>query len=184
MNRKSKLLPIHIYGDKVLRQKALPVMEITNEIKKFVLNLIFTMYERDGLGLAAPQVGKSLKIFVCDPQWSKTDIKKPLVLINPEILYAEGEQVNEEGCLSIPEIYEKVKRFKSIKMKALDLEGQEVIHEGEDLFAVVMQHENDHLNGVMFIDHIPSIRKMIIKKKLKDLSKTTDSEGNNISHDL
>lgn len=183
MTRKAKLLPIHVFGDKVLRVKAEPVTEITKEIKSFVQDLTYTMYERDGLGLAAPQVGKSIRIFVCDPQWSKTEVKKPLVFINPEIVYADGEQINEEGCLSVPDIFEKVKRFKTIKMKALDLEGNEVIHEGEELFAIVMQHEFDHLNGVLFIDLIPTIRKMVNKKRLKDIEKTTDSEGNNIIYD-
>ncbi|MBP7563494.1 MAG: peptide deformylase [Candidatus Cloacimonetes bacterium] len=183
MNRKAKLLDIHIYGDKVLREKAKPVESLTQEIKDFIDDLTYTMYERDGVGLAAPQVGISLRIFVCDPEWSKTEKKNPLVLINPKFMDMEGDTTYEEGCLSIPGIYEKVKRYSKVKISAYNENWEEKIYEADDLFSIVLQHENDHLDGILFTDKIPQLRKLIIKKQLKLIESSTDENGKNIKND-
>ncbi|HOE90524.1 MAG TPA: peptide deformylase [Candidatus Cloacimonadota bacterium] len=183
MNRKPKILPIRIYGDKVLSQKAEPVEQITPEIAEFIEDLTHTMYEKDGVGLAAPQVGVSLRIFVVDTKWTTEDKRKPLVFINPEFITMEESETNEEGCLSFPNIFEKVTRFKYVKIKARNEKWEEVIYEGEELFAIALQHEYDHLNGVFFIDKIPQIRKLIIRKQLKELESTTEENGINIRND-
>lgn len=183
MTRKSKVLDIHVIGDKILTLKAKPVEEIDEDIKNLVNNMIHTMYEKDGVGLAAPQVGRSIRIFVCDPEWSRTDKKNPIILINPEFIDMEGETTGEEGCISVPGIYEKVKRFDQVTIKSLDINGKEQIYEASEFFAVVLQHEYDHLDGILFVDKIPQIRKMIIKKKLKELQSTTDENGVNLRHD-
>jgi peptide deformylase len=184
MTRKPKLLDIHLAGDKCLIEKAKPVQDISPEIKNLVNDMILTMYEKDGVGLAAPQVGKSLRIFVCDPDWSKTDVKNPLIIINPEFLNIEGEQSSDEGCLSVPGIFEKVKRFDKVTLKYLDLHGKEQIIEAEGFFAVVLQHEYDHLDGILFIDKIPKIRQLVIKKKVNLIKSSTDENGENIRHDI
>ena len=159
-----KLLPIHIYGDKVLRQRAKEVEQLTDDIKLFINDLTHTMYIRDGVGLAAPQVGVSLRIFVIDTEWFKTDEKNPKVFINPQIIDMEDEEINEEGCLSLPNIFENVKRYKSIKIKALNENWEEVEYYAQGFLSVAIQHEFDHLNGVLFVDKIQQIRKLIIKR--------------------
>lgn len=184
MTKKAKILDIRMYGDKILREKSKPVEEITPEIREFVNDLIHTMYEKDGVGLAANQVGVALRIFVCDPEWSKTEKKNPLILINPEFTNMEGETTYEEGCLSLPGIYEKVKRFENVTIKAMDLNGHLQTYHAEDLFAIVLQHEFDHLDGIMFVDKIPQLRKLIIKKTLKLIESSTDEHGVNIRHDF
>ena len=180
--RKPKLLPIRIYGDKVLRQIAKPVEKIDNEILDFAADLTHTMYEKDGLGLAAPQVGVSLRMFVVDPFWGGEENrkKKPYVIINPRFISFEGEVEKEEGCLSIPEIFEKVKRAEKVVMEAMNLKGEVLRYKASDLFARVLQHEYDHLEGILFVDKISKIRKLMISKKLKQLESGTDENGVNI----
>ena len=180
--KKPKLLPIRIIGDKVLRQKAKPIEKIDDELLDFAADLTYTMYEKDGIGLAAPQVGKSIRMFVVDPFWGgeEENKKKPYVLINPKFISFEDEDEAEEGCLSIPGIFEKVVRAKKVVLEAMNLKGQILKYEVSDLFARVIQHENDHLNGILFIDKIPKLRRIMIAKKLKNLMKTTDENGVNI----
>lgn len=180
--KKPKLLPIRIIGDKVLRQVAKPVEKIDDELLDFAADLTYTMYEKDGLGLAAPQVGKSIRMFVVDPFWGgeKESKKKPYVLINPKFISFQDEDEADEGCLSIPGIFEKVVRAKKVVLEAMNLKGQILHYEISDMFARVVQHENDHLNGILFIDKINKLRKLMIAKKLKELKKTTDENGVNI----
>ncbi|MBL7149256.1 MAG: peptide deformylase [Candidatus Cloacimonetes bacterium] len=179
--KKPDLLPIRIYGDKTLRKIAEPVAEITPEIEDFINDLVHTMYEKDGVGLAAPQVGRSLRIFVVDPFWFREGGEKnPKVLVNPEFLEFEGQIELEEGCLSLPEIYEKVMRARKVIIKGLNENGEKVHYETEGLFARAVQHENDHLDGILFTDKVPKLKKILLRKKLNELKSTTDENGINI----
>lgn len=181
MKRKRKKLPIRIIGDKVLRKKAKPIEKFDEDVKILIEDMIHTMYENDGIGLAAPQVGKSLRIFIVDPTWGHEGEKKnPRVYVNPEFVEFSGQETGEEGCLSIPDIFEKVKRAEVVKIKALDKNGIEFIHKADGLFARSLQHEYDHLHGILFTDKVPKLRKIFLKKKLNELKNNTDEKGNNI----
>ncbi len=181
--RKNNLLPIRIIGDKVLSSKAEPVEKITNEIKDFVNDLIYTMYERDGVGLAAPQVGKSLRIFVVDTTWTETGKKNPIVCINPKFLEMTGSATHEEGCLSIPDIYVEVKRPSSVLFEATNLKGKKFRLEADnDLLARALQHEYDHLDGILFVDRASKFRLIPVNKKIKTLMNRTDENGINIQN--
>ena len=180
-NQKPNNLHIRLYGDKTLREVAKPVTEFTDEVKDFIADLTFTMYEKDGVGLAAPQVGKSLRIFVVDPLWFNEEGKKnPLVLVNPEFKEFEGEVESDEGCLSLPKIFEPVQRAKSVVIEALNEKGKKVRYEADGLFARALQHEYDHLDGVLFVDKISKLKRIFLKKKLHDIQSTTDENGRNI----
>jgi len=177
-----RILPIRIYGDGILRKKCQPVKEIDNEIRSFAADLVATMYEKDGVGLAAPQVGVDLCIFVVDPDWYKTNQKKPTVFINPKFISMSGVTAQDEGCLSLPEIYAEVKRAEKIEIEALDLEGNRKRYEIEGFFARAVQHENDHLDGILFIDRISKLKLLSLKWKLKDLEQKTDRNGVNLDY--
>lgn len=175
------LLRIRIIGDKALRLQAEAVTEFDEELQKFADDLIYTMYETDGVGLAAPQVGVSKRIFVVDFYWAQDGAtKKPRVFVNPEIVFSEGLITHEEGCLSVPDVFEKVKRPSLIKIKAQNLKGEYFQEEFEGFPAVVFQHENDHLNGVLFIDHLSKLKYLIHKNKIDQYIKRTNSNGENI----
>lgn len=178
------LLEIIHYDDDVLRKISEPVKSLTPELKSFIDDLTHTMYEKDGVGLAAPQVGVSKRIFVCDPDYSKTNVKKPIVIINPEILEYDGEKNGEEGCLSVPNIFEKVKRFERVKIQYRDLKWKLKILDTTDLMSVIIQHENDHLNGVLFIDKLTTLRKMSIGLKLSKLAERTRRKKSNHNDEL
>ncbi|MCX7904202.1 MAG: peptide deformylase [Caloramator sp.] len=139
---------IRTIGDEVLRKISKPVEKIDNKVLTLIDDMVDTMYEANGVGLAAPQVGILKRIIV-------VDVGEGLYkLINPEIIFEEGEQVDEEGCLSIPNRSGTVKRPKRVKVKALNERGNEVIIDAEDLFARALCHEIDHLNGVLYIDKL------------------------------
>lgn len=137
-------------GDEVLRKKCKPVKEITQRTIKLIEDMADTMYEADGVGLAAPQVGILQRIFVIDVY----DDYGLRVFINPEILEVSGSQMGEEGCLSIPNEFEDVERPNYVKVKALNEKGEEFILEGTELLARAILHENDHLEGKLFIDYV------------------------------
>ncbi len=180
-NRKPNNLHIRLYGDKTLREVAKPVTEFSDDVNNFIADLVFTMYEKDGVGLAAPQVGRSLRIFVVDPFWFNEEGKKnPLVLINPEFIEFQGDVESDEGCLSVPNIFEPVKRAEKVIIEGLNENGKKVRYEADGLFARALQHEFDHLDGILFIDKVPKLRRMFLKKKLHDLQRTTDNNGRNI----
>ncbi|MDY6896374.1 MAG: peptide deformylase [Thermotogota bacterium] len=179
---KANLLPIRIVGDKVLRKKAKKVEKMDNEVLDFIQDLTYTMYKTDGVGLAAPQVGKSIRIFVVDPFWYREGhSKNPYVFINPKIIELEGETESEEGCLSLPGIFEKVPRAEKVVVEATNPEGERKLYTAEGLFAISIQHENDHLDGILFVDKIAKLRKMLIQRKINELKKTTDENGINIA---
>ncbi len=178
---KPELLPIRIIGDKTLRQKGQDVSELNDEILKFIRDLTYTMYEEDGVGLAAPQVGKSLRIFVVDPYWYREGHEpNPRVLINPKFLEFSGESQEEEGCLSLPGIYGKMTRAEKVVIEALNEKFELVKYEAEGLFARSLQHEYDHLDGILFIDKIPPLQRVIFNKKVIELKSNTDEHGVNI----
>ncbi len=167
-------------GDKVLNLVAEPVTEFNQDLREFVEDMLHTMYIKDGAGLAAPQVGVSKRIFVVDPMYFETKKKNPLVFINPEILESEGVYTYQEGCLSLPGIYEDVKRANKVVMKAQNIEGKEFVIEAEEYFGVVLQHENDHLDGILFTQRLSKLKLIPLKKKIRQIESTTDSDGNNI----
>ena len=141
---------IRTKGDEVLRKKCRNVDVINERILTLIEDMIDTMYDADGVGLAAPQVGILKRIFVIDLY----DDYGPRVFINPEILEVGGSQIGEEGCLSVPGVSEEVERPNYVKVKALNEKGEEFILEAEELLARAICHENDHLNGVLFVDHL------------------------------
>ncbi len=148
-------------GNEVLRQKAVSVPEVTDEIRELIRDMFVTMKEEDGIGLAAPQVGQSLRLFIV-----KADDGIDRVFINPQILQTSTEMCSyEEGCLSIPSVYEDVVRPERITVQALNERGRPFTLEAEGLLARVIQHENDHLDGILFIDRIDPKTKAKVEQK-------------------
>lgn len=141
---------IRINGDDILRKKCKKVETIDKRLLTLIKDMTETMYDADGVGIAAPQVGILKRLFVIDVY----DGEGPRVFINPEILETSGEQNGEEGCLSVPGVSEEVRRPNYVKVKATNEKGEEFILEGEELLARAICHENDHLDGVLFIDHV------------------------------
>ncbi|MBN1969806.1 MAG: peptide deformylase [Candidatus Delongbacteria bacterium] len=160
------------YGDDVLYQKAKDVDEITDDIKELVKKMFKTCYDYSGVGLAAPQVGKSIRMFILSippEDDSDTEDRKKYeeeVFINPVILTKKGSVTAEEGCLSVPGVYEKVKRAKFVTVEYTNLDGERKTIEATGLMARAIQHENDHLDGVLFIDRLPPLKQEVTKKKL------------------
>ncbi len=173
MSRRPKLLDIHIYGDNVLRLRAAEVEAIDDELRQFAEDLTHTMYKRDGVGIAAPQTGISKRIIVVDPHWSQDGkSREPLVMINPVIESSDGETETEEGCISVPGIYARVVRPSEISVSYTELSGERRLMKLSGYPAVVVQHEYDHLEGILFVDHLSTIAKLKVKRKLKDLERT------------
>jgi peptide deformylase len=160
------LRDVLIIGDPILAKKSEPIGEITGEIAQLARDMVETVHAAPGVGLAAPQVGVNKRLIVVD--LSVGEDKTALhILVNPEIVAAEGEAVCEEGCLSVPEIKEKVPRPYRVVVRGLDLEGRRVEVEGEDLLARAFCHEIDHLDGVLFVDKLSALKRALIKKKLR-----------------
>ena len=154
---------IRIFGDPVLREKARPVENIDGQILTLIEDMAETMYEAKGLGLAANQVGETWRLFVLDLKQREGN-PELLVFINPEILEAEGEIYEEEACLSIPGYSAKVKRKARVLVRALDREGKPFEMELEGLGARAVQHELDHLNGILYVDHLSALKKNLFKR--------------------
>ena len=167
------VLEIRQYPDPVLKRKSARVEKITPEIHKLIEDMAETMYAAPGVGLAAPQVGVGLRIAVVDVS-GRDEKGELLVLINPEIVRAEGEIEEEEGCLSIKDYNADVKRFAKVRIKATDKDGNVREIEGEDLLARAFQHELDHLDGLLFIDRISPLKRDLFKRRVK---KTLKKEG-------
>jgi peptide deformylase len=162
------VLTILEFPDERLRKKAVEVQVVDGKIKKLVDDMLETMYLAKGVGLAATQVNVHQRIVVIDVSEEKDN---PLCLINPEIIAKDGVEESEEGCLSVPGFFETVKRAERIKVKALDKEGKPFEFEANDLLAVCVQHELDHLEGKLFVDYISSLKRQRIKKKLEKIHK-------------
>ncbi len=158
------ILDILHFPDNRLRNKAKPVAEVDDETRRLVDDMFETMYQAPGIGLAATQVNVAKRVVVID---ISEEHDQPLALINPEILTREGEETMDEGCLSVPGIYETVKRAERITIRALDRNGEPFELEADGLLAVCIQHEIDHLDGKLFVDYLSNLKRQRIRKKLE-----------------
>lgn len=152
------------YGEEPLRQESKPVTAIDDDLRVLVKDMFETMYHAHGVGLAAPQVGVNLRLFLIDTG------NAPMVFINPEIVKASGKEVADEGCLSFPGLREKVERAARVVARATNLEGKEFEVQAEGLLARAIQHELDHLDGVLFIDRISKARRIQLKRDLERIA--------------
>jgi peptide deformylase len=164
------LLPILHYPDPRLKKRAEPVTEVDESIRRLAADMAETMYAAPGIGLAATQVDVHKRVIVIDVSEDRSGLT---VLINPEILEKDGECVSEEGCLSVPGIYDKVTRAERVKVRALNLEGETVEFEAEGLLAVCIQHEIDHLDGKVFVEYLSPLKQSRIKAKLVKRARMT-----------
>ena len=165
------LRPIVKYGGDVLHQSARNVEIITDEVTALIDDMIATMYAAPGIGLAAPQVGVALRIFVIDLSVGR-DPSGLLVMLNPVFVEQEGMQLEEEGCLSMPGFTATVARPQRVVVRGLDREGREQVREGTGLLARAFQHEMDHLDGRLFVDRLRGIKRDLIVRKIRKLSRT------------
>ena len=169
------VLEILHYPHPVLKEKSQRVQKIDDSIRKLVQDLAETMYSAPGVGLAANQVGCPLRLAVIDVT-PHDQPKQLLVLINPEIVEAEGECTWDEGCLSVPDCNEEVKRHKKVVVRFQNLQGETAEISGEDLLGIALQHEIDHLDGILFIDRLSPLKRRLIKKKLQKKEKEGKKE--------
>lgn len=164
------IYPIVKYPDPILQKPAEPVTVFDAELRQLVDDMFTSMYDAQGIGLAAPQIGVSKRLTVIDLSFQK-DPKKKIVLINPEIVEKKGKQVEEEGCLSLPEIRDRVVRAAQVKVRAVDAHGKPVEVEGEELLARALQHEIDHLDGILFIFRLSRLKRDLQLRKIRKLQK-------------
>ncbi len=165
-------LKIYKVGDSILREETEKVKNIDGKLVEFIKKMFYTMYQNKGIGLAATQVGSNKQFFIADLKLNHDQEKsEKFILINPVIVDAEGSEVGEEGCLSVPGITESVKRKYKVLLKAIDINGKEIEIEAEGLLARVFQHELDHLHGKLFIDYLSPIKKRLVLNRLKKMRK-------------
>ena len=164
------ILKIVKYPDPVLQKPGQPVTEFNGELKKFADDMFETMYASQGIGLAAQQVGVAKRVTVIDLSGGKEPEKK-LVLVNPEIIFREGRQYEEEGCLSFPEIREKVVRALKVRVRAQDLNGKWFEMDGEELLSRAFQHEIDHLDGMLFIFRMSALKRDLNLRKIRKMQR-------------
>lgn len=151
---------LRFMGDPVLREKAAPVTEVTDDVRRLIADMFDTMYAEEGVGLAAPQVGVTDRIIVVDP---RDDEVEPFALINPEIVHFDDEVVrDEEGCLSIPGLKEIVERPAAVRVEATSIDGEPVAIDAEGLLARILQHEVDHLDGILFLDRVSALKRKLL----------------------
>jgi peptide deformylase len=176
------VLPIYVAPHPVLKKIAEPVAEVTDELRKLMDDMLDTMYAAPGIGLAAPQVGVSSRILVLDIDQPKDDDEtaepfqprrgKPQYFVNPEIVWtSDDKNIYDEGCLSLPGQYAEVERPKRIRVKFLGYDGKPQEIEADGLLATCLQHEMDHLNGILFVDHLSTLKRDIVMRKLKKWTK-------------
>ena len=172
------ILPIFKYPAPVLKQVAKPVTEFNDELRTLIKDMLYTMYNAPGIGLAAPQVGHSIRLFVLDIWFDREEVTRPngktdyelsnfdpMVFINPVFKNKEGSIVHEEGCLSVPGVYEDVKRAEKVTVEYQDMYGNHLSLDADELFAICLQHENDHLDGIVFIERLSPLKKQLVEKK-------------------
>ncbi|OYD14077.1 peptide deformylase [candidate division WOR-3 bacterium JGI_Cruoil_03_51_56] len=157
-----------LYGNKVLRQQAEQVTEITDDIRRLLADLKVTMTTQDGLGLAANQIARLVSAFAVDPRGADVDTRS-YCIINPRIVATEGKTEQEEGCLSLPGVYDIVPRPELVRVRGLDENGKPVEIEATGLLARAIMHENDHLHGVLFIDYLGNARRKLLEGRLKSI---------------
>ena len=167
------LLQVHEFPDPILQQHAMPVTVFDDKLRQLAADMLETMYEERGIGLAANQVAVLRQIVVVDVMAGDEDHgqREPQVLVNPKIVAASGETAIEEGCLSVPEFRAEVPRAEKIKVEYQDLEGQPQTLEADGLLAICLQHEFDHLRGRLFIDYLPPLKQRMVKKRLAKLAR-------------
>ncbi|MCP3163078.1 peptide deformylase [Myxococcus qinghaiensis] len=166
---------ILIWPDPILKQKAKPVTKVDDSTRALVKDMFETMYAADGVGLAAPQIGVLQRVIVLDTTPRQPE-SKPLAMINPELIALEGETTYNEGCLSLPGESEDVDRAAVVTVKYLDVDGQEQTLRCDELLAIAVQHETDHLNGTVFVDHVSTLKREFIRKRMKKLKASRESE--------
>lgn len=166
------------YGDPILRKKTARIKDITDDVIVIANDMIDTMLAAPGIGLAANQVGIDKQIIVVDLKVKSPD-EKPIAIINPKIVYSEGEDVAEEGCLSFPEINIDVRRATKINVQGIGLDGKKIEFEETGIVARVFQHEIDHINGILFIDHINFVKKQLLRKDLRKIEDMTRNKEKN-----
>ncbi|MGA7242810.1 MAG: peptide deformylase [Terracidiphilus sp.] len=164
------ILKIVKYPEPVLSQPGEPVTEFDAKLKKLVDDMFETMYASQGIGLAAPQVAVSKRVTIVDLSQGKDPAQK-LVLVNPEVIFREGKQYEEEGCLSFPEIREKVQRASKVRVRAQDLKGKWFEMDGEELLSRAFQHEIDHLDGMLFIFRMSSLKRDLVLRKIRKMQR-------------
>jgi peptide deformylase len=163
--------PIVKYPEPVLQRPAAAVTEFNGELRALVNDMFDSMYAAQGIGLAAPQIGVPKRVTVIDLSFQKNPEEK-LVLINPEIVFKQGKQYGEEGCLSLPDIHEKVSRAAVVKVRAQDIEGEWRNYDAEELLSRAFQHEIDHLDGILFIYRVSALKRDLIQRRIRKLQKT------------
>ncbi|MGI2024929.1 peptide deformylase [Shewanella glacialipiscicola] len=168
------LLKVLQFPDERLRTQATPITEFNAALQTQIDDMFETMYQEKGIGLAATQVDYHKQLIVMDLQ---DDVERPKVFINPEIITSSGDFCNEEGCLSVPGIYAKVDRAECVTVKALDRHGNEFIIEADELFAICIQHEMDHLKGKLFVDYLSPLKRQRIKQKLEKAARLDAKEA-------
>jgi len=169
------LLKILHYPEPLLKQRSQPVTEFDDELRQLAENMAETMYDAPGVGLAAPQVGalKRLIVIDCSPGDQPADL---ILAVNPEIVAREGESLEEEGCLSVPGFWASVNRAAKVRMRYQDVTGKTLEREAEGLLAICMQHEIDHLEGILFVDRLSPLKRSLFKKKYLKMLKEREQE--------
>ena len=154
------------YPSPELKKKSAPVTAVTDSVRELVRDMAESMYAAPGVGLAAPQIGIHQRVIIIDIS-GKNEPPDLIVAINPTVVHAEGEAYDEEGCLSVPDYAANVKRYARVIVKALDLEGAERTWKAEDLLAIAFQHEIDHLDGILFVDHLSTLKRELFQRKAR-----------------
>jgi peptide deformylase len=173
------LRPVLQFPDRRLREVSKPIEAVTDEIRALARDMLDVMYDEPGIGLAAPQLGVPVRLVVVDVGWTEEGAeRRPHILVNPEIVHAEGKITWNEGCLSVPEFQAEVERASHVRLRASDLDGNALEIDASELEAVCFQHEIDHLDGVLFIDRISRLkRSMYVRKRMKQLRQERDELG-------
>ena len=170
------ILDILHFPDARLRNTAKPVEQVDDSVRKLIDDMLETMYEAPGIGLAAIQVNRPQRVIVVDISEERS---QPLALVNPEILEKHGEEKKDEGCLSVPGIYETVQRAERVRVRALDRDGKSLEMDVDGLLAVCIQHEIDHLDGKLFVDYLSSLKRQRIRKKLEKEARQSGDKPQN-----
>lgn len=185
------IVPIYLYDQPVLRKKAKPIRAVDEDLVRLAVDMLETMHQANGIGLAANQVGSLYRIIVVDLSGMEdAGDAKPLVLLNPEVVSEAGTWVLEEGCLSIPDIREEVERAEQIRVKFRDLENREQILDADGMLGRVILHEIDHLNGVLFFDHLNAVKRKLLRGRLNKIRRgevevhypVVTSDGSSVKH--
>ncbi len=164
------------YPEPVLKQKSLPVTEFNDELKQLAEDMVETMYDAPGVGLAAPQVGELKRLIILDCS-AKDEENDLIVAVNPEIVDKKGESLEEEGCLSVPGFWASVKRYNEVTMRYQDTDGKTHERQADGLLAIGIQHEIDHLEGILFVDRLSPLKRSMFKKKYLKMLKEREADN-------